>query len=202
MRTLELLAPAKDLACGMAAIDHGADAVYIGARRFGARASAGNSVEDIQQLCRYAHQFEAKVYVTVNTIVFDAELDETRSLLEQLHRAGVDAVLVQDMAVLAMVKEAQSADSLAGLSLHASTQTDNRSAEKVRWLRSIGFSRVVLARELSIDEIREIHRQVPDVSLRYLSMVPSASAIPDSAMPPSIVSDAVPTVGSVPSSAE
>ena len=165
MRTLELLAPAKDLACGMAAIDHGADAVYIGARRFGARASAGNSVEDIQQLCRYAHQFEAKVYVTVNTIVFDAELDETRSLLEQLHRAGVDAVLVQDMAVLAMVKEAQSADSLAGLSLHASTQTDNRSAEKVRWLRSIGFSRVVLARELSIDEIREIHRQVPDVEL-------------------------------------
>ena len=165
MRTLELLAPAKDLACGMAAIDHGADAVYIGARRFGARASAGNSVEDIQQLCRYAHQFEAKVYVTVNTIVFDAELDETRSLLEQLHRAGVDAVLVQDMAVLAMVKEAQSAGSLAGLCLHASTQTDNRSAEKVRWLRSIGFSRVVLARELSMDEIREIHRQVPDVEL-------------------------------------
>lgn len=149
MRSLELLAPAKNLECGLAAIEHGADAVYIGAPRFGARAAAGNSVDDIAELCRYAHQFGAKVYVTVNTIIYDSELADTRQLLGELQQAGVDAVLVQDM----------------GLPLHASTQTDNRSPEKVRWLRSLGFRRVVLARELSLEEIREIHRQVPDVEL-------------------------------------
>ena len=157
-RPLELLAPARDLECGKAAIDHGADAVYIGADRFGARAAAGNSVDDIAELCRYAHTFRARVYVTVNTIIFDNELDSTRRLLASLADAGVDAVLVQDMAVL---------DMLGGLSMecHASTQTDNRTADKVLWLKSLGFSRVVLARELSVDEIREIHRAVPDVEL-------------------------------------
>ncbi len=158
MRQIELLAPAKNLACGRAAIDHGADAVYIGPERFGARAAAGNSMDDIGQLCEYAHQFGAKVYATVNTIVFDSELAQTRQLLEQLARCGIDAVLVQDMGVMQLAKEA-------GLTIHASTQTDNRTAEKVEWLAAQGAKRVVLARELSVDEIAEIHRQVPDVEL-------------------------------------
>ena len=163
MIPLELLAPAKDLACGMAAVDHGADAVYIGAQRFGARAAAGNSVEDIRQLCDYAHQFAVKVYVTVNTIIYDDELEETEQLIRQLAEAGVDAILVQDMAVLSLTSDLSSLTS--HLSLHASTQTDNRTAEKVRWLRDLGFQRVVLARELSVDEIAAIHREVPDVEL-------------------------------------
>ena len=156
IRPLELLAPAKNLACGIAAIDHGADAVYIGAPRFGARASVGNSVADIARLCDYAHQFQAKVYVTVNTIIYDDELEATRQLLQELQEVGVDAVLVQDFSLLT---------SHSSLPLHASTQTDNRTAEKVAWLRDLGFKRVVLARELSIDEIRAIHEVVPDVEL-------------------------------------
>lgn len=159
MRRIELLAPAKNLECGIVAIDHGADAVYIGAQRFGARAAAGNSVADIAALCRYAHVFGAKVYVTVNTILYDDELEDTRLLLSELDRVGVDAVLVQDMALLEL-----GAKSLV-MQLHASTQTDNRTAEKVAWLLSFGFTRVVLARELSAAEIAEIHRQVPDVEL-------------------------------------
>ncbi len=155
MRKIELLAPAKDLKCGIAAIAHGADAVYIGAQRFGARAAAGNSVEDIEQLCRYAHRYAAKVYVTVNTIIYDNELEDTRRLLDELKQAGVDAVLVQDMSLVPC----------SPLPLHASTQTDNRTVEKVRWLRSLGFSRVVLARELSMAEIKAIHKAVPDVEL-------------------------------------
>ena len=148
------MAPARNLDCGIAAIDHGADAVYIGAQRFGARSAAGNSIADIAQLCTYAHQYQAKVYVTVNTIIYDEELDATRQMLTELKQAGVDAILAQDMALLH-----------AGLPLHASTQTDNRTAAKVRWLHSLGFSRVVLARELSISEIRAIHEAVPDVEL-------------------------------------
>ena len=141
----------------MAAIDHGADAVYIGAPRFGARAAVGNSIDDISQLCDYAHQFSAKVYVTVNTILYDSELDEVRQLMQRLAEIGVDAILVQDMALLNL--------HYSPITLHASTQTDNRTPEKVRWLRDIGFSRVVLARELSAAEIAEIHRQVPDIEL-------------------------------------
>ena len=158
MRTLELLAPAKDLPCGIAAIDHGADAVYIGASRFGARAAAGNGIDDIKALANYAHVYGAKVYVTVNTIVYDEELDDTRHLLSQLADAQVDAVLVQDMAVMQMAREA-------GLTVHASTQTDNRTADKVRWISALGFKRVVLARELSVDEIAQIHAQVPQTEL-------------------------------------
>ena len=157
MRPLELLAPAKNLECGIAAINHGADAVYIGAPRFGARAAAGNNVDDIRTLCQYAHQYAASVYVTVNTIIYDDELEATQQLIQQLYDVGVDAILVQDMGILRM--------SLPPIPLHASTQTDNRTPEKVRWLRDIGFRRVVLARELSVDEIAEIHRQVPDVEL-------------------------------------
>ena len=156
IRPLELLAPARNLECGIAAIDHGADAVYIGAQRFGARAAAGNSVADIAQLCAYAHQYEAKVYVTVNTIIYDDELDDTRRLLDELQQAGVDAVLVQDMAIVSFLNPQHSFLTPRKISLHASTQTDNRTPEKVRWLSEQGFSRVVLARELSIDEIRAI----------------------------------------------
>jgi len=158
---LELLAPAKNLACGIAAIDHGADAVYIGAARYGARAAAGNSTADIAELCRYAHQYGAKVYVTVNTIIYDNELDDTHQLLNDLADANVDAILVQDMGLL----NASHSSPHASLTFHASTQTDNRTAEKVAWLRDAGFRRVVLARELTIDEIRAIHQAVPDVEL-------------------------------------
>jgi len=159
LTSLELLAPAKNLACGIAAIDHGADAVYIGAPRFGARAAAGNSIEDITQLCRYAHLFGAKVYVTLNTIIYDDELTSVSEVISQLEQAGVDAILVQDMAVFSMLQHQST------MALHASTQTDNRTAAKVRWLHDIGFSRAVLARELSAQEIATIHREVPDIEL-------------------------------------
>ena len=166
MTSLELLAPAKNLACGIAAIDHGADAVYIGASRFGARSAAGNSIDDIRQLCEYAHPFGVKVYVTVNTILYDDELDATRQLLQDLQTIGADAILVQDMAILELSNHNSQFSILnSQLKYHASTQTDNRTPEKVRWLRSLGFSRVVLARELSVEEIAEIHREVPDVEL-------------------------------------
>ena len=158
MTPLELLAPAKNLACGIAAIDHGADAVYIGAPKFGARAAVGNSIDDIRQLCEYAHQFDAKIYVTLNTIVYDDELEQVRSLIDELAAIGVDAVLVQDMGLLQFMDGKP-------FEIHASTQTDNRTVEKVRWLQQLGFSRAVLARELSAEEIAEIHRQVPDIEL-------------------------------------
>ena len=166
MRELELLAPAKNLACGIAAIDHGADAVYIGAERFGARAAAGNSVADVEALCTYAHRFGAKVYVTLNTILFDDELAATRAMICELSTAGADALLVQDMAVMQMLADLRRTHADMKLPmLHASTQTDNRTAEKVAWLKQAGFGRVVLARELSGAEIGEIHRHVPDVEL-------------------------------------
>lgn len=158
MNAIELLAPAKNLECGIAAIDHGADAVYIGARSFGARHAAGNSIEDISSLCHYAHQFGVKVYATVNTIIYNEELEEARALIKDLQTAGIDAILIQDMGLLSHIP-------LGKIELHASTQTDNRTVEKVKWLRSLGFSRVVLARELTAEEIAEIHRQVPDVEL-------------------------------------
>ena len=158
MTPLELLAPAKNLACGIAAIDHGADAVYIGAPKFGARAAVGNSIDDIRQLCEYAHQFDAKIYVTLNTIVYDDELEQVRSLIDELAAIGVDAVLVQDMGLLQFMDGKP-------FEIHASTQTDNRTVEKVRWLQQLGFSRAVRARELSAEEIAEIHRQVPDIEL-------------------------------------
>lgn len=156
-KKLELLAPAKNLECGIAAIDHGADAVYIGAMRFGARAAAGNSVDEIKQLCDYAHQYGAKVYVTVNTILYDDELEATERLIWELYNINVDAILIQDMAVLSM--------NLPPIAIHASTQMDNRTVEKVQFLQELGIKRVVLARELSIEEISHIHSIVPDVEL-------------------------------------
>ncbi len=156
-RTIELLAPAKNLECGIEAIKHGADAVYIGAGRFGARQAAGNPVEDITELTRFAHFYGAKVYVTVNTILKDSELADAEKLIWQLYEAGADALLVQDMAVLRM--------KLPPIALHASTQCDVRSVEKVRFLAGCGFTRVVLARELSLAEITDIHNACPDVEL-------------------------------------
>ncbi len=157
MTYIELLAPARNLECGIAAVDHGADAVYIGAQRFGARAAAGNSVQDIAQLCRYAHRFAVRVYVTVNTILFDEELPHTERLLWQLYEAGVDAFIVQDLALLGM--------NLPPVPLHASTQMDNRTPAQVRWLSDMGYSQVVLARECSLEDIRRIRRAVPHVPL-------------------------------------
>ena len=156
-RAIELLSPARNLECGIEAIKHGADAVYIGAGRFGARQAAGNPVEDITELTRFAHFYGAKVYVTVNTILKDSELPDAEKLIWQLYEAGADALLVQDMAVLKM--------NLPPIALHASTQCDVRSVEKVRFLADCGFTRVVLARELSLDEIRTIHEVCPDVEL-------------------------------------
>ena len=167
MRTLELLAPAKNLECGIAAIDHGADAVYIGAPKFGARAAAGNSIEDIRQLCDYAHQFHAKVHVTVNTIVYDSEIRDTLQMIQQLQAAGVDALLLQDMGVLYALQGEGPLSTEGGRTefLHSSTQCDTRTADKVKWLQSLGFHRAVLARELSVSEIEAIHAAVPDMEL-------------------------------------
>ncbi|WP_278854968.1 peptidase U32 family protein [Leyella stercorea] len=168
LRKIELLAPAKNLECGIAAVDHGADAVYIGAAQFGARQTAGNSTEDIAELTRYAHQFGAMVYVTVNTIVYEKEQAALEHLLKQLVETGVDAILVQDMAVLEIYKKLKAEYVARGYrmpALHASTQTDNRSADKVKWLKENGFERVVLARELSLEEITDIHKAHPDVEL-------------------------------------
>ena len=119
MTPLELLAPAKNLACGMAAIDHGADAVYIGAPKYGARAAVGNSIGDIRKLCEYAHPYGVKIYVTLNTIVYDSELEEIHRLIDQLAEIGVDAILVQDMGLLQFLQDKP-------FEIHASTQTDNR----------------------------------------------------------------------------
>jgi len=156
-RSIELLAPARCLSTAKEAILHGADAVYIGAPRFGARAAAGNSLEDIRELVAFAHPFRVKVYVTLNTILFDDELEDAQQLIFQLYEIGVDALIVQDMALLEM--------KLPPIALHASTQMDNRSAEKVKWLHGLGFSQAVLARELTIDEISAIHKAVPEMPL-------------------------------------
>ena len=149
MRRIELLAPARDVACGMEAIKHGADAVYIGAPKFGARAAAGNSVEDIRTLCELAHLYHVRIYVTLNTILKDEELKEAEALIHDLYQAGVDALIVQDMGITRL--------NLPPIPLHASTQMDNRTPEKVRFLQEVGFTQVVLARELSLEQIRTIH---------------------------------------------
>ena len=153
---IELLSPARDLQTGKEAILHGADAVYIGAPRFGARAAAGNSVDDIRQLVDFAHLYGVRVYVTLNTILYDDELADARVLALELQEIGVDALIVQDFALLGM-----------GLSipLHASTQMDNRTADKVRWLYKQGFEQAVLARELTLEEMADIHRKVPEMAL-------------------------------------
>ena len=148
VRSIELLAPAKDLQCGIEAINHGADAVYIGSPKFSARAAAGNTLEDIRTLCSYAHQFGARIYVAFNTILTDEELPDAETIIWELYRAGADALIVQDMGILSL--------NLPPIPLHASTQTDNRTPAKVKFLQDAGFTQVVLARELSLNEIHAI----------------------------------------------
>ena len=157
MRSIELLAPAKTADIGIEAIRHGADAVYIGASSFGARAAAGNSVEDIARLVEWAHLFKAKVYVTVNTIIFDKELAEVERMIWQLYDAHVDALIIQDLRILSL--------NLPPIPLHASTQMDNRTVERVKRLGRLGFPQVVLARELTVNEIKAIHEACPDILL-------------------------------------
>lgn len=156
MKKLELLSPAKDYDTAIAAILSGADAVYIGAPHHGARASASNKVADIEKLCKYAHIFGVKIYVTLNTIIYEDELESVRKLVIELYNAGVDALIVQDMALLQM--------DIPPIELHASTQCDIRTPEKARFLQNAGFKQLVLPREMSLDEIRKV-RACTDVTL-------------------------------------
>ena len=155
---IELLSPAKDCEVGMAAINHGADAVYIGGPDFGAREKASNSMEDIERLCRHAALYDAKVYVTLNTLLYDNELERARKMAYDCWNAGVDALIVQDMQLLQL--------DLPPIPLHASTQCDNLTVEKVQMLEQLGFSQVVLGRELSLKQIQEI-RENTSVPLEF-----------------------------------
>lgn len=157
MRSIELLAPARNLECGIEAIRHGADAVYIGAPRFGARAVAGNSVDDIATLVQFAHPFGTRIYVTVNTLLYDDELPVVDRLIDDLARIEVDALIVQDPRLLSLNR--------GRLPLHASTQMDNRTIDDVRARLEEGYEQTVLARELSLDETRAIHEAVPTMAL-------------------------------------
>ena len=147
-RPLELLAPARDRETAVAAIDCGADAVYIGGPHHGARAAASNSIEDIRFVCQYAHRFRAKVYVTLNTLIYDNEIDDVRRAVADLHAAGVDALIVQDLGLLRM--------DLPPIPLHASTQCDTRTPGRARFLEQLGMDCIVLPREMSLDEIRSV----------------------------------------------
>ncbi|MEW6205330.1 MAG: U32 family peptidase [Pseudomonadota bacterium] len=149
---LELLAPARDVEIGRQAILHGADAVYLGGPVFGARANAANSVADIAHLVEFAHRYHARIFTTINTILHDAELEEARKLVWQLYDAGVDALIIQDMGLLEM--------DLPPIQLHASTQCDIRTVEKAKFLADSGFSQLVLARELTVEEITAVHAAV------------------------------------------
>ena len=149
---LELLAPARDADIGIEAINHGADAVYIGGPAFGARASAGNPVSDIERLARHAHRFGARIFVTHNTILRDDELEDARRMAWDVYHAGADVLIIQDMGLLEL--------DLPPIQLHASTQTDIRTAAKAKFLQDVGFSQLVLARELTLEQIREIHAQL------------------------------------------
>lgn len=156
MKFIELLSPARDAECGIEAIRCGADAVYIGARHFGARAEATNSSEDIEKLVRYAHIYGAKVYVTLNTILYNHEIEPARKLALELAEIGVDALITQDAAFIQMGLP---------IPIHASTQMDNRSIEQITFLQECGIPRAVLARELSIQEISNIHKACPKMEL-------------------------------------
>ncbi len=153
MTYLELLAPARTADIGKAAVDCGADAVYIAGPAFGARAAAGNTLEDIRDLCSYAHRFGARIFVTVNTIIYEEELEDARKLVRDLAGAGVDALIVQDPAVIEMARGT-------GMALHASTQCAIRTPEKARFIESLGYGRIVLERQLSLDQVRAIREAV------------------------------------------
>ena len=158
MKTIELLAPARDLECGTAAIDSGADAVYIGAAHYGARAKAGNDLQDIAALTEYAHRYWARVYVTVNTLLHDRELPQAVRLIEQLYEIGVDAIIIQDLGLYEC--------EIPPIPVIASTQMHNNTPDKVSFLEQVGFQRVILARELSLDQIRDIRAQT-SIELEY-----------------------------------
>ena len=158
MKKIELLSPAKDAEVGIAAINHGADAVYIGGPDFGAREKASNSIQDIERLCRHAALYDAKVYVTLNTLLYDNELERARRIAFDCWNAGVDALIVQDMQLLQL--------DMPPIPLHASTQCDNLTVEKVQQLEALGFEQVVLGRELSLKQIREI-REKTTVPLEF-----------------------------------
>ena len=161
MRHLELLAPARDLQIGIAAIDCGADAVYIAGPQFGARQAAGNSIEDIRSLCGYAHMFGVKIFITLNTILYDSELEEAYRFMLDVQEAGADAIIVQDLAVIEMARKGISGRfEPLRIPLHASTQCSIRTPEQARWLESLGFSRLILERELSLEQIRAIRDAV------------------------------------------
>jgi collagenase-like PrtC family protease len=157
-KKVEILAPAKNLLQGMLAINAGADAVYIGAPQYGARSNATNPIEDIAELVKYAHLFKAQVFVVINTILYDNELDDCKKLIYELYDIGVDALIVQDMAIMEM--------DLPPIVIHASTQANNRDPKHVKFLKDAGMQRVVLARELNLDQIREIH-EATDVELEF-----------------------------------
>ncbi len=156
---IELLSPARDADIGIEAINHGADAVYIGGPAFGARASAGNSVGDIERLVKHAHRFGSRIFVTLNTILRDDELAPAREMIRQVYEAGADALIVQDMGLLEL--------DLPPIDLHASTQTDIRTPEKARFLQDAGFSQIVLARELTLQQIQAIAAQVDRATLEF-----------------------------------
>lgn len=151
MNRVELLIPAKDLLTGKEAVNHGADAVYIGAPKFGARQAAGNSLQDLEQLVRYSHLYGAKVHVTLNTLLFDNELEDARKMAFQLYDMGVDALIIQDLGLLKM--------EMPPVALHASTQCHNASVERVQFLEKLGFQRAILARELDLETIQKIRQQ-------------------------------------------
>ena len=157
-KKVEILAPAKNLVQGMAAINAGADAVYIGAPQFGARSNATNTIEDIEELVQYAHLFKAQVFVVVNTILYDHELEDCKKMIHELYAIGVDALIVQDMAVMEM--------DLPPIVIHASTQANNRDPKHVKFLADAGMKRVVLARELNLDQIKDIAKAT-DVELEF-----------------------------------
>ncbi len=151
MKKIELLAPAKNPETGIAAVNYGADAVYIGAEKFGARASAGNSIKDIEKLINYAHVYHARVYAAVNTVLFDDELDEVRRLIFNLYDAGIDAVIIQDTGILEM--------DIPPVPVHASTQMNNFDIERIKFFDRVGIKRIVLARELSLRQIEKIRSE-------------------------------------------
>ena len=163
---IELLAPAKNAETGIEAIKHGADAVYIGAPKFGARSSASNTIEDIERLVKFAHQYRAKIYVTVNTIIYDEELAEAEALIHELYKIGVDALIVQDTSIFKL--------DLPPIAIHSSTQAENSTLEKVKFWESIGCEQVVLARELSLEEISHIHK---NTSVRLEAFVHGALCV-------------------------
>ncbi|MDO4937035.1 MAG: U32 family peptidase [Sutterellaceae bacterium] len=159
LHQLELLAPARDITVGMAAISHGADAVYIGGPGFGARSSAGNSLEDIERLASYAHRFHAKVFMALNTLIYDNEFEDAVKLAHRAYEAGVDALILQDMGLLKA--------ELPPIEIHASTQCDIRTPQKAAMLDALGFAQVVLARELTLDEIKACRMAMPRARIEF-----------------------------------